>query len=50
MNPASSLPWPELELAGLRLGPDRLSVRVVNGALSVLELPHHMSTDSSHEY
>ncbi len=48
--PAASLPWPELELTGLRLGPDRLSVRVVDGVPSVLELPDHLSTDSSHEY
>ncbi|MFC9688762.1 glycogen debranching N-terminal domain-containing protein [Kribbella sp. NPDC056951] len=42
-TPAASLPWSELTLTGLRLGPDRLSVRVVDGVLSVLEAPDDMS-------
>jgi len=41
--PAASLPWAELELSGLRLGSERLSVRVENGVPSVLEMPDDMS-------
>ena len=40
MNPAES-PWQCLEITGLRLGDDVLSVRVEDGVLTVLEAPQN---------
>lgn len=39
ITPAESLPWQRIELSGLRLGDDVLSVRVDDGVLTVLEAP-----------
>jgi len=39
ITPADSLPWQRLEVSGLRLGGDVLSVRVDEGRLTVLEAP-----------
>ncbi|MFK4085289.1 glycogen debranching N-terminal domain-containing protein [Kribbella sp. NPDC020789] len=42
-TPAVSLPWRELALTGLRLGGDRLSLQVIDGVPSVIELPPDMN-------
>ncbi|HET6986520.1 MAG TPA: amylo-alpha-1,6-glucosidase, partial [Kribbella sp.] len=41
VDPAESTPWRVLEVTGLRLGDDVLSVRVADGVLTVLEAPHN---------
>ena len=42
LNPADSLPWEHLEVSGLRLGGDVLSVRLHGGKLTVLEAPEDL--------
>ncbi|MFG1625652.1 glycogen debranching N-terminal domain-containing protein [Kribbella sp. NPDC049227] len=39
LNPADDLPWERLEVSGLRLGGELLSVRLEGGKLTVLEAP-----------
>ncbi|HEY4568856.1 MAG TPA: glycogen debranching N-terminal domain-containing protein [Kribbella sp.] len=49
INPAASLPWQVLEVSGLRLGGERLSVRLADGELTVLEAPQKMVTSANTE-
>jgi glycogen debranching enzyme len=41
MTPAESVPWQWIELTGLRLGDEVLSVRLEDGELTVLEAPQN---------
>ncbi len=42
ITPAESLPWKRLELRGLRLGDEVLSVRLEDGELTVLQAPQRV--------